>query len=87
MAKPEPFKPNAPTTIEFTMPDICHTFRSGHRIMVQIQSTWFPLIDLNPQQFEEIPTAKTADFVKATEHVYHGGSDGSRLDVEVLAVR
>ncbi len=80
-AKPEPFSPNQPAKIEFVMPDICHTFRSGHRIMVQIQSTWFPLIDLNPQQFVNIPTAKTGDFVKATERVYHGGADGSRLSV------
>jgi hypothetical protein len=47
--------------------------------MVQIQSTWFPLIDLNPQQFENIPTAKTTDFIKATERIYHGGPDGSHL--------
>jgi putative CocE/NonD family hydrolase len=80
-AKPEPFSPNQPAKIEYVMPDICHTFRTGHRIMVQIQSTWFPLIDLNPQQFVNIPTAKTGDFVKATERVYHGGADGSRLSV------
>jgi hypothetical protein len=78
-AKPEAFSPNQPAKIEFAMPDICHTFRTGHRIMVQIQSTWFPLIDLNPQQFENIPTAKTTDFIKATERIYHGGPDGTHL--------
>jgi len=81
---PEPFTPNKPAKIEFIMPDVCHTFGTGHRIMVQIQSTWFPLVDLNPQQFENIPTAKSADFVKATEHVYLGGTDGSALQLMIL---
>lgn len=84
MAKPEPFTPNKASKIEFVMPDVCHTFRTGHRIMVQIQSTWFPLVDLNPQQFEDIPNAKSSDFVKATERVYHGGTDGSQLGVFVI---
>ncbi len=84
MAKPEAFKPNEPAKIEFVMPDICHTFRTGHRIMIQIQSTWFPLVDLNPQQFENIPTAKSSDFVKATEHVYHGAPDGSRVVLRTI---
>ena len=83
-AKPEPFSPGKPAKIEYVMPDICHTFRVGHRIMVQIQSTWFPLVDRNPQQFEDIPTAKSTDFVKATEHVFLGGPDGSHLKVQVL---
>ena len=70
--------------IEFSMPDICHTFRPGHRIMVQIQSSWFPLVDRNPQTFVDIPQAKAPDFVKATERVYRGGSDGSHLQVYVI---
>jgi putative CocE/NonD family hydrolase len=84
MAKPGPFTPGKPARIEYTMPDICHTFRTGHRIMVQIQSTWFPLVDRNPQQFEDIPDAKATDFVKATERVYYGGPDGSLLRMFVL---
>jgi uncharacterized protein len=84
MSRPEPFKPGTPAKIEFVMPDVCHTFRPGHRIMVQIQSTWFPLVDRNPQQFVDIPTAKGSDFVKATERVYHGGPDGSQLKVFVI---
>jgi hypothetical protein len=71
MAKPEPFTPGKPDTIEFKMPDVCHTFREGHRIMVQIQSSWFPLTDRNPQVFIDIPKAKSSDFKKATERVYH----------------
>ena len=82
--KPEPFTPNQPAKIEFGMPDICHVFRPGHRIMVQIQSSWFPLTDRNPQVFTDIPTAKASDFQKATERVYLGGPDGSRLQVRVL---
>ncbi len=53
--------------------------------MVQVQSTWFPLVDRNPQQFQDIPKAKAADFRKATERVYLGGSEGSRLELHVLA--
>jgi putative CocE/NonD family hydrolase len=83
-SKPAPFTPGKPARIEFNMPDVCHTFRSGHRIMVQIQSTWFPLVDRNPQQFENIPTAEAHDFVKATERIYHGGEDGSLLRVFLL---
>ena len=82
---PQPFKPGQPERIEFEMPDVLHTFRSGHRIRVQIQSTWFPLVDRNPQQFLDIPTAKASDFRPATERVYRGGAEGSRL--EVLTVK
>jgi putative CocE/NonD family hydrolase len=84
MAKPAPFTAGKPAKIEYTMPDVCHTFRTGHRIMVQIQSTWFPLVDRNPQQFEDIPEAKAADFMKATERVFYGGADGSLLRLFVL---
>jgi uncharacterized protein len=82
--KPEPFEPGKPARIDFRMPDICHVFRPGHRIMVQIQSSWFPLTDRNPQVFLDIPTAKSTDFKKATERIYHGGVDGSRIRVRVL---
>jgi uncharacterized protein len=82
--KPEAFIPGKPARIDFAMPDICHVFRAGHRIMVQIQSSWFPLTDRNPQVFLDIPSAKASDFQKATERIYHGGPDGSRLRVRVL---
>ena len=68
--KPEAFAPGKEATIDFTMPDVNHTFRKGHRIMVQIQSSWFPLIDRNPQKFTMIPEAKAADFQKATQRIY-----------------
>src|SRR5579883_2018895 len=82
--KPVPFEPNVPDRIAFQLPDIAHTFRPGHRIMVQVQSSWFPLTDRNPQKFMEIPKALSSDFVKATERVYTGGRDGSRLSFRVL---
>ena len=66
------------------MPDAYHVFRPGHRIMVQIQSSWFPLTDRNPQKFMDIPKAKESDFVKAIERVYRGGADGSRIRLLVL---
>jgi putative CocE/NonD family hydrolase len=81
--KPVPFEPGKPDRITFAMPDIAHTWRTGHRIMVQIQSTWFPLTDRNPQKFMEIPKALSTDFVKATQHVYFGGTDGSRITLRV----
>jgi len=84
LSKPEPFTPGKPEQIEFWMPDVFHTFRSGHRIMVQIQSSWFPLVDRNPQQFLDIPSARAEDFRKATERVYRGGADGSHLNVLVV---
>ena len=83
MAKPEPFTPGKTETIDFTMPDVCHTFRAGHRIMVQIQSSWFPLTDRNPQTFGDIPKAKASDFVKAIERVFRGGETGSGVKVWV----
>jgi putative CocE/NonD family hydrolase len=83
-SKPEPFIPGKIVKIEYVMPDVCHTFRPGHRIMVQIQSSWFPLTDRNPQQFMTIPQAKAADFHKATERVYRGGADASLIHVQVL---
>jgi uncharacterized protein len=69
-SNPEPFVPGEITKIAYQMPDIYHTFRKGHRIMIQIQSSWFPLIDRNPQQFLDIYHAKDSDFIKATERVY-----------------
>jgi putative CocE/NonD family hydrolase len=81
--KPEPFKPGQPDRITYRLPDVAHTFREGHRIMVQIQSSWFPLNDRNPQKFMEIPKALNTDFVKATQHVYFGGADGSKIELRV----
>src|SRR5262249_12519417 len=77
--KPVPFEPGKPDRITFALPDIAHTFRAGHRIMVQIQSSWFPLTDRNPQKFMEIPKALSTDFEKATQRVFFGGPEGSKI--------
>ena len=82
--KPEPLTPNQPTALNFSLPDINHTFRRGHRIMVQIQSTWFPLTDRNPQKFLNIQDAKPEDFQKATERVYRGGAQSSSIVLPVI---
>jgi putative CocE/NonD family hydrolase len=68
--KPEAMAPGKKTHIEFNMPDIFHTWLKGHRLMVQVQSSWFPLVDRNPQKFVDIYNAKDSDFQKATQRVY-----------------
>jgi len=83
--KPEPFNPGKVEQIDFAMQDVNHTFRRGHRIMVQVQSSWFPLTDRNPQTFVNIPDAKPSDFVKATERVYHAKGQASGIVVGVLS--
>jgi putative CocE/NonD family hydrolase len=83
--KPEPFTPGKVEEINSTIQDINHTFRRGHRIMVQVQSSWFPLTDRNPQTFVDIPNAKPTDFVKATERVYHTKEQASGIGVKVVA--
>jgi putative CocE/NonD family hydrolase len=82
-SKPEPFTPGKVEKIEYTMPDVAHAFRRGHRIMIQIQSTWFPLVDRNPQKFLDIYNAKTSDFVKATQRVYRSTGSPSAIRVGV----
>jgi predicted acyl esterase len=67
------------------MPGVAHTFKKGHRIMVQIQSTWFPLVARNPQKFvENYKLATTADFQKAAQRVYYGGQNASAIVLPVL---
>lgn len=83
--KPEAFTPNKVEEIKFTIQDVNHTFRRGHRIMVQVQSSWFPLTDRNPQTFVNIPDAKPTDFVKATERVYHNRGQASGIAVGVIS--
>jgi uncharacterized protein len=82
--KPEPFVPNKPTTVKFALNDVLHNFRSGHRIMVQVQSSWFPLVDRNPQVFTDIYAAKDSDYHKATLHVYHSHEHPSSVTVLVV---
>jgi hypothetical protein len=85
MEKPEAMKPGEWTEISFDMPDVLHTFKKGHRVMIQIQSSWFPLVDRNPQKFvPNIPDAKPEDFIVATQKVGRGGERASGIRVTVL---
>jgi uncharacterized protein len=81
---PEPFAPGKVEVVNFTMPDVNHVFRRGHRVMVQVQSSWFPLVDRNPQTFVNIPTAKPEDFKSATQRVVRSQTQPSGVEVYVL---
>jgi uncharacterized protein len=82
--KPEPFVPNQITDVKVRMPDVLHTFKKGHKIMVQIQSSWFPLVDRNPQRFMNISEADEKDFQKATIRIYHSKQHDSHLHVNTM---
>ena len=82
--KPEPFEPGRVSKVAFVMPDIYHTFRRGHRIMVHVQSSWFPLVDRNPQKFIAIHRAAEADFQKAAQRVYRSPQFPSSVQVRVM---
>ena len=85
--RPEAFTPGKVVEVDFSMPDINHTFRAGHRIMVQVQSSWFPLTDRNPQTFTDIPNAKPEQFQKATERVYRSAEAPSGIEIGTVASR
>ena len=82
--KPEPIEANAVLHYQIGFPANDHAFRKGHRIMVQVQSTWFPVIDRNPQRFvPNIFLAKESDFQKATQRVFRSGKHASHIAVPV----
>lgn len=84
-AKPQRFTPNQPTLVVVPLQDVLHTFKKGHRIMVHVQSTWFPLVDRNPQKWvDNIFEAKPEDFVAATHRVHRSANLASRLRFTVL---
>ena len=82
--KPEPFNPNEVTKVKFKLSDVNHTFLKGHKMMVQIQNSWFPLFDRNPQTFCNIYQANESDFTKAIQRVYHSKNYPSKIVVRVL---
>lgn len=82
--KPEPMKPNTVTKIKWETPDINHTFLKGHKIMIQIQSTWFPLVDRNPQKYVNIYQAVEDDFQKAVQRIYHSSEYPSSINVSLM---
>jgi hypothetical protein len=84
--KPEATVPGKVEAIKFDMPDVLHTFRRGHRIMVHVQSSWFPMFDRNPQTFVRIPDATPSDFKAATQKVFHWRDQPSGLAVQVLPI-
>jgi predicted acyl esterase len=84
-SKPEPITANKPEKYEFDLRDRFHRFLKGHRIMVQVQSTWFPVIDRNPQTFVDIYKAKETDFRKATQRIYRTPQMPSGVKVKTLS--
>lgn len=82
--KPEPFEPGRITEVKYALPDVAHTFKKGHRIMIQVQNSWFPLVDRNPNKFMDINKATDADFKPATMRIFHDQEAPSSLTVTVL---
>ena len=87
LSQPTPLTPGEVTQLDFVMPDVFHTFKRGHRMLVQVQGSWFPLVDRNPQTFTDIYAAKPKDFRKASQRVYRTPTASSRLVVQVLGER
>ncbi len=84
-SRPEPFTPDQVTQVRLPLQDVLHTFKAGHRMMIQIQSTWFPLVDRNPQKYvDNVFLAEPEDFVKATHRVYRSAKHSSSIEVGVL---
>ena len=81
---PEPFVPGKITEVKWELPDVAHTFKKGHRLMIQVQSSWFPLADRNPQKFINIYQADDKDFQKAAIRIYHDGVNNSKIILPVL---
>ena len=82
--KPEAFKPGEITTVKFDLPDVAHTFKAGHKLMIQIQSSWFPIADRNPQQFVDIYHCDEKDFVKSDIKIYHDKQNASSITLPIL---
>jgi putative CocE/NonD family hydrolase len=82
---PEPFQPDKVETVKFNLTDVAHTFKKGHRIMIQIQSSWFPLSDRNPQKFTDIYTCDDSDFQKSTIRILHDKKNASCIVLPVIS--
>lgn len=81
---PEAFTPNKVEDVNFELPDVAHTFKKGHRIMVQIQSSWFPLFDRNPQKFVNIYTCEDTDFAPCDISIYHNYGNASYIELPII---
>ena len=85
MSEPKAFTPNSPTKVEFELYDLLHTFKRGHKLQIQIQSSMFPFIDMNPQNYvENIFEAKESDFTKAVHTIYHDKNHQSAIRFNTL---
>ena len=82
--KPEAMVPGLVTNLNYALPDVAHTFKKGHKIMIQIQNSWFPLGDRNPQKFMDIYQAEPSDFQKATHRIFHDVNNSSAITITVL---
>ena len=82
--KPAPLTIGKIEKIAFDLPDVAHTFEKGHRIMVQIQSSWFPLAELSPQKYVNVFQATEKDFQKATIRIFHDATHGSKIILPVM---
>ncbi len=82
--RPQPFEPNKPTVVRFQLQDVCHVFRPGHRLMIQLQCSWFPLFDRNPQKFVDIYAATERDFQAAMQRVYRSRERPTRVKLLTL---
>ena len=85
MSEPVPFTPGEPTKVRFDLYDVLHTFKRGHKLQIQIQSSMFPFIDMNPQNYvENIFAAEQCDFVKAFHIIYHNAQYPSAIHFSTL---
>ena len=82
--KPVPFRPEEVTTVKFRLPDVAHTFLPGHRVMIQVQSSWFPLVDRNPQTFTNIYTCGPEAFVPCQVKIFHEQAHASKVILPVI---
>lgn len=81
---PKPFVPHEKTNVTVTLPDVAHTFKKGHKLMIQIQHSWFPLVDRNPNQFMDIYKAVEKDFVKNEHSIYFSKEASSKIKLQVI---
>jgi uncharacterized protein len=82
--KPEAFIPNKITQVKYILPDVAHTFKKGHKLMIQIQSSWFPIADRNPQKFVDIYHCDDSDFQKATIRIYHDAINKTKFILPII---
>jgi predicted acyl esterase len=83
--QPEALTPGKPTRLQFELLDVLHRFKKGHRLMIQVQSTWFPLVDRNPQKFvPNVYLAKPEDYQRATHRILRSAEYPSSIRAGVL---